>query len=117
PPTRFSLLLKPPVTPFTVPPLLLVIVQVLALLLPVNVSAPPLPLIEPLRVPPLSVKESVVEPPARFSTLLNPPATPVTVPALALVMLQVFATLSSVSVSVPPVPLIEPLSVPSLCAK
>ena len=88
PPTRFSIFANAP-TPVTLPPPTAVIVHVFAKLLPVSVSLPPDPLIEPLIVPPPSTNASLSIPPIRFS---RPPnwTRPFNVPEPAPVTLQLF---------------------------
>ena len=113
PPTRLPTLLNA-VTLVALPALGVVIDQVFAVLLFVSVllvaaSAPPL--IDPIVPVPLSVKASVFVPPTRLPTLLNA-VTLVALPALGVVIDQVFAVLLFVSVllvaaSAPP--LIDPI--------
>ncbi len=112
PPTRDSIPVKPSPTPVTVPAFSPVNVQVFFTLSAVNVFFPPLPSILPVRVPPLNVKSSSSMPPTRFSIPLNPPWTPVTVPAFLPVNFQVFFTSSPVSESSPSLPSMLPSSVP-----
>ena len=85
---------------------------------------PPAPVMLPPSVPlPETVKESLVPPPTRFSMLVNPPRTPLTVtpllvpssvPALRPVTPQVLIVLSPTSVLLPAPPSRVPLNSPWL---
>ena len=106
PPTTFWILLKPPVTPVTVPALFAVIFQVFATLPPVSVLVPPPPLIAPVNVPPLRVKVSEFVPPVRFGSAAKV-KTPLifafaSLPAFGALTVHVFAIFDPRIVPMPP---------------
>ena len=101
------MLLKPPVTPVTLPASAPLTVQVFATLSAVRLFTPVSPpLIAPLTVPPLKVKLSD-RAAVQIGDVREAPVTPVTVPASAPVSVQVFATLSPVSVFAPVSPAVD----------
>src|SRR5271154_2261612 len=108
------MLLKVVTNPVIDPELEPLMLKASPLLLPtiVLIPAPPPPLIEETAPVAPNVKLSVLVPPTRFWILENPLVTPVTVPVLLAVIVQIFATLSAVNVFVPPLPLIDPDKVP-----
>src|SRR5258706_1630651 len=100
------MLLKPPVTPVTVPVLAALIDHVFTTLSPVSVLVPAPPLIAPDSVPRASVKLSLSVPPVRFSTFENVSVLPLTsMPELApLTVNALLAPLRPIRVSVPAPP-------------